>query len=171
MSRAAADLPDDPAELRRLASGLQHDVVVLEAAMAAQALLVEKLKHQLALLRRARFGRSSEKLDAQIEQFELLIGDLEETAAEVQATQPPRTTAATPAERKPSVRAPLPHHLPIDGLVDRRQKAAGVLARQPVYCEDLISPKPLEAAEDFSRLEVDGMDAADTSARVEDVNE
>ena len=105
MSRAAADLPDDPAELRRLASGLQHDVVVLEAAMAAQALLVEKLKHQLALLRRARFGRSSEKLDAQIEQFELLIGDLEETAAEVQATRS-QTATPMPAERKPSVRRP-----------------------------------------------------------------
>ena len=116
MSRAAADLPDDPAELRRLASGLQHDVVVLEAAMAAQALLVEKLKHQLALLRRARFGRSSEKLDAQIEQFELLIGDLEETAAEVQATRS-QTATPMPAERKPSVRAPLPSHLPTETVV------------------------------------------------------
>lgn len=85
--RAAADLPDDPAELRRFASGLQHDFALLEPAIQAQALLVEKLKHQLALLRRARFGLSSEELDAQVEQLELLIEDLEETAAEARVTR------------------------------------------------------------------------------------
>lgn len=125
MSRTTADLPDDPAELRRFASGLQHDVTMLEAAMAAQALLVEKLKHQLAVLRRARFGRSSEKLDAEVEQLELLIGDLEETAAEVLAT---RSHAVTPmpAERKPSVRAPLPPHLPTETVVHASPNTATI---------------------------------------------
>ncbi len=33
---------------------------------------------QLAVLRRARFGRSSEKLDRDIDQLELLIGELED---------------------------------------------------------------------------------------------
>ncbi|MGD9541202.1 transposase domain-containing protein, partial [Methylocystis sp.] len=42
---------------------------------------IEKLKMQLAILRRARFGRSSEKLDRDIEQLELLIGDIEESDA------------------------------------------------------------------------------------------
>ena len=81
MSRITTDLPDDPAALRRFASALQHDLVVLEATVQAQTLLVEKLKHQPAVLRRARFGRPSEKLDAQVEQLELLIGDIEESAA------------------------------------------------------------------------------------------
>ncbi|MGJ0395429.1 MAG: transposase domain-containing protein [Methylocystis sp.] len=40
---------------------------------------------QLAILRRARFGRSSERLDRDIEQLELLIGDMEESDAERQA--------------------------------------------------------------------------------------
>ena len=48
----------------------------------AKTLHIEKLKAQLALLRRARYGRSSEKLDREIEQLELLIGDLEEGKAE-----------------------------------------------------------------------------------------
>src|SRR6476469_9559016 len=48
----------------------------------AKTLHIEKLKMQLAVLRRARFGRSSEKLDRDIEQLELLIGELEEEAAE-----------------------------------------------------------------------------------------
>jgi len=38
----------------------------------AKTLLIEKLKMQLAVLRRACFGRSSEKLDHDIEQLELL---------------------------------------------------------------------------------------------------
>ena len=68
---------------------------------------------QLALLRRARFGRSSEKLDHDIEQLELLIGDLEEGQAESKE----RTEAAKPAasaqqEKSQPVRKPLPDHLP-----------------------------------------------------------
>lgn len=40
---------------------------------------------QLSILRRARFGRSSEKLDREIEQLELAPGDIEESEAERQA--------------------------------------------------------------------------------------
>jgi hypothetical protein len=36
----------------------------------------EHLKAQLAVLRRARFGRSSEKLDREIEQLKLVLGSL-----------------------------------------------------------------------------------------------
>jgi transposase len=43
-------------------------------------LLIEKLKVQRAILRRARFGRSSEKLERDIEQLELLIDDIEKRA-------------------------------------------------------------------------------------------
>ena len=50
-----------------------------------RTLHIEKLKMQLAVLRRARFGRSSEKLDHEIEQLELLIGELEEEQAEEKA--------------------------------------------------------------------------------------
>lgn len=53
MSRTAADLPQDPTELRRFAEALAAEV-------HAKTLLIEKLKMQLAVLRRARFGRSSE---------------------------------------------------------------------------------------------------------------
>ncbi len=74
MPRAAADLPEDPAELRRFAAALAAEV-------HAKTLLIEKLRMQLAILRRARFGRSSEKLDREIEQLELLLGDVEESDA------------------------------------------------------------------------------------------
>ena len=108
MSLSRPTLPSDPDELRAFAEALQ-------AELYAKTLTIEKLKAQLAVLRRARFGRSSEKLDRDIEQLELLIGDLEEGDAESKA----RTAAATgaPGRAKPETarsrgRQPLPDHLP-----------------------------------------------------------
>jgi len=49
--------------------------------MGEWPLHIEKLKMQLAVLRRARFGRSSEKADRDIEQLELPISGLEEDVA------------------------------------------------------------------------------------------
>lgn len=75
---------------------------------------------QLAVLRRARFGRSSEKLNRDIEQLELLIGALEQDAAaegartstaEPDTTTEPKTPAKT-HQRKQPVRTTLPAHLP-----------------------------------------------------------
>ena len=97
MSWATASLPTDPEALRQFAAGLQAELARKDIEVAANAaeihaktLHIEKLKMQLAVLRRARFGRSSEKLDRDIEQLELLIGELEEAAAEGGAqAQPP----------------------------------------------------------------------------------
>ena len=84
MSLASARLPSDPDALRTLAVALQAELAARDLAIAvrdaeihAKTLHIEKLKAQLAILRRARFGRSSEKLEQAIEQLELLIGDLE----------------------------------------------------------------------------------------------
>ena len=125
MSLASDALPTDPQELRQFAASLQAELARKEIELAANAaeihaktLHIEKLKVQLAVLRRARFGRSSEKLDREIEQLELLIGDLEADAAEVGAratnqharadTDPPAQTR----ERRHPTRTPLPAHLP-----------------------------------------------------------
>jgi transposase len=114
MSRSAADLPEDPAELRRFAAALAAEV-------HAKTLLIEKLRMQLSILRRARFGRSSEKLDREIEQLELLLGDIEESDAErqarTQAFDGEASTPSSPAPKKPAVRAPLPDHLPLETIV------------------------------------------------------
>src|SRR3984957_8594278 len=114
MSRSAADLPEDPDELRRFAAALAAEV-------HAKTLLIEKLRTQLSILRRARFGRSSEKLDREIEQLELLLGDIEESDAERQGRQQgfdgEASTPSSPAAKKPSVRAPLPDHLSLETIV------------------------------------------------------
>ncbi len=112
MSRSAADLPEDPAELRRFAAALAAEV-------HAKTLLIEKLRMQLSILRRARFGRSSEKLDREIEQLELLLGDIEESDAEQQARTEASDGEASSAlpSKKPSVRKPLPDHLPLETVM------------------------------------------------------
>ena len=81
MSLSHSILPADPDELRVFAATLQ-------AELYAKTLHIEKLKAQLAALRRARFGRSSEKLDREVEQLELLIGEIEESSAnQAESTQ------------------------------------------------------------------------------------
>ena len=112
MSRSAADLPEDPAELRRFAAALAAEV-------HSKTLLIEKLRMQLSILRRARFGRSSEKLDREIEQLELLLGDIEEGDAERQARTEASDGEASSVlpSKKPSVRTPLPDHLPLETVM------------------------------------------------------
>lgn len=109
MSLATAALPTDPDELRAFAAALQSELY-------AKTLHVEKLKAQLARLKRARFGQSSEKLDRQIDLLELVIGDLEEGEAESDArtASTPAPGAASPPAKpaRTGNRKPLPDHLP-----------------------------------------------------------
>ena len=99
MSLATEPLPANPSALRIFAADLQAELARKDIEIAANAaeihaktLHIEKLKMQLAVLRRARFGRSSEKLNRDIEQLELLIGALEQDAAAEDA----RTSTAEP---------------------------------------------------------------------------
>ena len=139
MSLANHPLPTDPSALRTFAADLQAELarkdIELErkdieiaanaAEIYAKTLHIEKLKMQLATLRRARFGRSSEKLDREIEQLELLIGELEQDAAAEDAragtTDPAaKTDPKAPAkthQRKQPVRTPLPAHLPRETVI------------------------------------------------------
>src|SRR5262249_56725870 len=70
MTFAPAALPSDPDELRAFAALLQAEVY-------AKTLQIDKLKAQLAALRRAPVGRSSEKLDRGPRQLQLLLGEIE----------------------------------------------------------------------------------------------
>jgi transposase len=99
-------------------------IAVRDAELYSKTLQIEHLKAQLAVLRRARFGRSSEKLDREIEQLELLLGELEEGVAESKgrAEQTADKQHATPARakstnRQPGGRKPLPAHLPREQTV------------------------------------------------------
>jgi transposase len=117
MSLATAELPTDPAELRAFALACQSELKVAEISVQVKALEIEKLKFQLAKLRRMQFGRSSERLTRQIEQLELRLEELETGEAEAVA----KAEAADPVipirERTQPKRKPLPDHLPRQEVV------------------------------------------------------
>ena len=60
------------AEKEALLAERDRLIAVRDAELYSKTLQIEHLKAQLAVLRRARFGRSSEKLDRDIEQLEAL---------------------------------------------------------------------------------------------------
>src|SRR2546428_11946555 len=107
------------AEKQALLSERDRVIAARDAELYSKTLQIEHLKAQLAVLRRARFGRSSEKLDREIEQLELLIGELEEGVAEskVRAEQAGDKARGIPARAKPGGRKPLPAHLPRERTV------------------------------------------------------
>ena len=117
MSLATAELPTDPAALRAFAVACQGELKVAEISVQVQALEIEKLKFQLAKLRRMQFGRSSERVTRQIEQLELRLEELETGEAEAVA----KARAADPVipirERAKPKRKPLPDHLPRQEVV------------------------------------------------------
>ena len=101
MLNTAQNLPDEPTELK-------HLVGLLSSEVKSQALLIEKLKHQLAGMRRHRFGASSEALD----QLQLTLED-EEVAQAAERAEVPAASPDTETEPKAQPkRKPLPDHLP-----------------------------------------------------------
>jgi len=116
-----ADLPDDVATLRRMlitereaGAVREAELVAAKAGLISKTLEIEKLKVQLARLRRQQFGRSSEKIDRIIEQLELMLDELETEAAIGPAAVASSAAADedAPARRKSPGRRPLPEHLP-----------------------------------------------------------
>jgi transposase len=58
MSLATAELPDDPDALRTFAIACQAELKAAELSVQLRTLEIEKLKAQIAKLRRMHFGRS-----------------------------------------------------------------------------------------------------------------
>jgi hypothetical protein len=119
----------DPDEVARL----KAELAVARAELTGAKLLIEQLKAQLAVLRRMSFGRSSEKLTAEITQLELLLEDLEEGEAERIA--PGAVSASDEPTRRHPVRRPLPQHLPREEILHcvsawKKDPSGGVIGVQ-----------------------------------------
>jgi transposase len=110
---AAADLPDDVETLKGLVRDHRAKIEAAEALLISQKLELEKLRFEIALLKRLNFGRSSEKLDTQIAQMQLSLEDLEATLAGM-----PERVRPVPKEPlvKP-VRRPIPPQFPREEVV------------------------------------------------------
>jgi transposase len=121
MSLATAELPTDLLSLRAFALACQDELKAAELAVQYKALEIEKLKFQIAKLRRMQFGRSSERVDRQIAQLELRLEELEAGMAEDATRAEAKVEAAEPAtairERSKPKRRPLPDHLPRQEVV------------------------------------------------------
>jgi len=108
MSQATADLPDDVEALRAI-------ITVQAKQLQSRDTLIEKLKAQLAVLKRARFGASSEKIERAIAQLELSLEEIEATSAETAPCDPAVRSDDAPKARP--ARQPLPDHLPRHEIV------------------------------------------------------
>lgn len=93
----AQKLPDDPEVLKGLVASLTSE-------LKSRDLLIDKLKHQLAGLRRHQFGARSEAID----QLKLTLED-EEIA---QAAERSSDMSGIEASKGQPKRKPLPDHLP-----------------------------------------------------------
>jgi len=93
--------------LKRLLSEREAEIARRDEQLAAArgellvtTTLIEKLKLQIARLKRMQFGRSSEKTAQRIEQLELIVEDLEASQAQID-TLPRRGERAPAAARAP----------------------------------------------------------------------
>jgi len=112
MPLATADLPEDIAALRAFALACQGELKAAQLAVQVKAPEIEKLRFQIAKLRRMQFGRSSERITRQIEQLELQLEGLETGEAEdIAGMEADEPTTPIPQRTKPK-RKPLPDHLP-----------------------------------------------------------
>ena len=99
-------LPKDVATLQAMVRSAQADLAAREADVRNRDLIIEKLRHQLAGLRRQRFGVSCESLD----QLELALED-EEVARAATPVCEPHVRRTQPRRRA------LPEHLPREETV------------------------------------------------------
>ena len=125
-------LPDDIAELKRRLIAQAAELAAAKNGLVITQLTIEKLKAQLAKLRREKFGSSSERIERAIEQLELALEEAEAAKVEAEAAVPqpaePETPAPSPDAQTAEVPAPekkkrrtLPPELPRRDVVHMPQ--------------------------------------------------
>jgi transposase len=114
MSSDVEKLPQDPALLRVMIVALQAENARMSATLRAHDQLIQTLRLRIAKLRKQAFGKSSEKIEREIEQLELALEDLLIAAAEGE-TKPVDEVAAeedAPATSINSTDMPKPRRRP-----------------------------------------------------------
>src|SRR5580704_8511808 len=103
----AAELPNDVQALRRIVLEHSAKLEATEALLIFKNLELEKLRFEIAYLKRMKYGRSSEQLDRELLQMQLSIEDLEASLAAkpLEVRPAPKEAPEKPARR------PLPAEL------------------------------------------------------------
>ena len=136
-------LPDDVAELQAMVAALreqleadrrEHDAALVAERAKGRALLdhIALLEQQLATLRRNRYGRRSEQRDAEGDQLELSLEELEASVGELPELEPEERPPVAPRPR-PRRRQTLPPELPreniVHGATDACRECGGAVTR------------------------------------------
>ena len=134
------NLPTDTATLHQIIAAQaaegkarEAELAAAKAGLMAKALEIEKLKLQIARLRRMQFGRSSEKIARTIEQLELRLEELE---AETPA--PAASDDASAANGEPSSAGE--QTSPPDRKKSPRRDIAGASAVAATSCTSRAAP-------------------------------
>jgi transposase len=109
----AAELPNDIEVLKGIILERSTKLEVAEALLISQRLELEKLRFEIAYLKRMKYGRSSEALDRELVQMQLSIEDLEASLA----ARPAEVRPAPQASVEKPARRPLPAELPREEIV------------------------------------------------------
>ncbi len=139
MDIALDALPSDPDALRAIIAAQAAELAARQAQLETRDTLIAQLQAQLAVLRRARFGASSEKIDRTIDQLELALEDIEAASAEEPPDHPSRPDA--PAKARTG-RQKLPDHLPREMHIHDA----------PTVCPDCGGTHFLKAGEDVTEV-------------------
>ncbi|MGB3386873.1 MAG: transposase, partial [Pseudaminobacter sp.] len=97
MSNAVENLPDDPALLKVLIAALQAENAKMSVTLQAHDQLIQTLRLRIAKLKKQVFGKSSEKIEREIEQLELTLEDLLIATAESDTGPRDEVDEAVPA--------------------------------------------------------------------------
>ena len=109
----AAELPNDVEALKGIILERSAKLEAAEALLISQKLELEKLRFEIACLKRSKYGRSSEALDRELLQMQLSIEDLEASLA----AKPASARPAPQQQGQKPVRRPLPEQLPREQIV------------------------------------------------------
>lgn len=116
-------MSDGPSELDRLRAELaatKAELVQVRAVVSSSEALISALKLEIAKLKRAQYGASSERSTRLIDQLELQLEELEAAATEDEISADKAIATATnppPNDRRRPSRKPFPEHLPRERIV------------------------------------------------------
>lgn len=137
MSLTPDQLPDDVAELKRRLIVQSAELTAAKNGLLISTLQVEKLRAQIARLKRQTFGAASERIAREIEQLELRLEEVEASQAEAVAAMsaaaddtPPQPSEAPGKRPRRQLPADLPRrtelHEPLGGCdCDAVQRKVG----------------------------------------------